>query len=101
MPLQMELVNQPGTAPPDLGQPLGILTFQELPSLPPFEMLLPRGFTTMPDTQKAASKSGPNSAGNKADAAKEIRTCVRVSFTALGVQKLRTRKIGLLQYWHR
>ncbi|KAK9817465.1 hypothetical protein WJX74_006245 [Apatococcus lobatus] len=96
---QMELANQlPGAASPDLGQPIGILTLQELPSFPAFDMLLPRGFGYTADSPGTASSSGTKSRG---DAAKEQRTRARVSCAAKGCRQLRTKKIGILQCWHR
>lgn len=100
---QVEVVGQPeGAVAPNLGQPMGILTLQQLPAFPAFDMLLPRGFSFTSQPASDAPERADGFWGREKDAAaKHLRTRVRVSVVAIGRQALHRKQVSLLQCWHR
>ncbi|KAK9856145.1 hypothetical protein WJX84_010015 [Apatococcus fuscideae] len=100
---QVKVVGQPeGAVAPNLGQPIGILTLQQLPAFPAFDMLLPRGFSFTSQPASDAPEAADGFWGREKDAAaKHLRTRVQVSLVAIGRQALHSNQVGLLQCWHR
>ena len=91
-----------GAVAPNLGQPMGILTLQQLPAFPASDMLLPRGFSLSAQLAGNAPEGADGFWGREKDAAaKHLRTRVRVSIVAMGQQALHCKQVGLLQCWHR
>ncbi len=94
--LQMEA--SAGAQDMDLGQSIGFLTLQQMPALPDFDMLLPRGSnpTAEPKVQAAPARQGM-----RKPAAVQERAQARVSIRALGRKSLSLTRVGKLQSWHR
>ncbi len=91
-----------GAVAPNLGQSMGILTLQALPAFPAFDMLLPRGFSFASNPANEGPEAADGFWGRDKDpAAKHLRTRVRVSILPLGLQTLPTKRVGLMQCWHR